>query len=171
MRIVEQTRRLKREALAERWHFHLGICQEPAERRHRLLLAMDEEGDVRAARARMPVEELGLIGMCREAVDRVHLGSDCNLLAEKPDLGRTVYDLPGESPFRCEADEYDARLAAPEILLQVMPDPPSRAPRRARRSALFAFRRRLYSAAKKNAIDFGKIGKPPRPVDQTGRIA
>ena len=79
----------------------------------------------------MPFEQLGLIRMGREAVDRMDASAYRNRLAEDRNRRGAVDDLSRERALRRVADEDHAALLASEVLAQVMPHAPARAHPRA----------------------------------------
>lgn len=47
-----------------------------------------------------------------------------DVLSEQPDLFRALVEFPAKSPLRLIAHKQDRALLAPEVVLQVVPDPP-----------------------------------------------
>ena len=62
--------------------------------------------------------------MAAHAGQHVDLGVDADLLIKKPDLFDPVHQQAAERPVRLVADEEDAALRPPEIVLEVVADTP-----------------------------------------------
>ena len=89
---------------------------------HDWLLAMDDKGCLDPGHALAPGDQLGLIGMGGEAVDRVDRGAHLDLLAEHRDMLGAVDDPARQRTGRCIADEDHAGIRPRQIVPQVMHD-------------------------------------------------
>ena len=69
-----------------------------------------------------PGQEFGLVGVGREAVDRVDLGAHGDGFVEDLDRLGPVDDLAGERALGGVADEDDGSLRPPQVVAQVMAD-------------------------------------------------
>ena len=99
------------EFLVQCRHFHLGVLQVPGKVSHRLLARRGPGRCARRADLPVPGEQLGLVGMGGEAVDRVNAGAFTGISSPKMRtcLG-AVDDLAGQRAAGREADEDDARV-------------------------------------------------------------
>ena len=92
------------------------ICRELP---HDVFFAVNKEGALRAGLL-LPRQQLRLVGMRGESVDGVDASPNRNILAENVHLLGAVDNTARESPVRCVADEYDARILATDIVLKVV---------------------------------------------------
>ena len=100
-------------------HFDLSVGKVRRELVHGVFFAVNEECTL-CAGLLLPGQQFGLVGMGGEAVDGIDARPDRNVLAENAHLLGAVDDVARERATGCVADEYDARIVATEIVLQVM---------------------------------------------------
>ena len=117
--------------VVKRWRQYLRCGQAAGERLHRWRFAMDQDYGVLAGDLVLPRKKLVLIGMGREAVNRMDPRTHRNFLPKKLNLPGTVDELSAERPLACISHKQDARFRAPEIVPEMMPDTTSRAHARA----------------------------------------
>ena len=68
----------------------------------------------------LPSQQLRLVGMSGETINRVDASPNRNILAENVHLLVAVDNMARESPNGCVANEHDARILATEIVLEVV---------------------------------------------------
>ena len=71
-----------------------------------------------------PLQNLALSGVCGKPVDGEHSGPHRHVLVEEADLFGAFDNLAARGPLRLEADNHDAGALAPEVVAQVVLDPP-----------------------------------------------
>ena len=84
---------------------------------------MHQKGHPRLAGRLMPIQQLLLIRMRRETINRVDLGIDGHVLTLKANGLGPVDDVTRQGAKRGEADKYNAAFFAPDILLHVVSHP------------------------------------------------
>jgi hypothetical protein len=77
----------------ERGHLDPCVAKLRRERLHHPFFSVSEER-ARRARVRMPFQQRGLVGVGRESVDRVDLGSHRQIIPQNTHRVLTVDDLP-----------------------------------------------------------------------------
>ncbi len=119
--------RSERERLVQDRHLHPARRQQRGEFPHRLQLPVHQERRRAPAHRAAPGEQLLLVGVAGEAVDRVDGRAHGDFLPEQAHRARAVDDLPRQGADGGEAHEHDAGLRAPEIVLEVVAHPSPRA--------------------------------------------
>src|SRR6478672_6345939 len=95
------------------------------------MLAVDQHGSFRSADARMPAQQLGLIGVRGEAVDCMDFSAYRYLSAQQIYGARSVDDAPCRRATRREPDENHTRRLTWQVVHQVMTHPTAGAHARA----------------------------------------
>src|SRR5579871_818254 len=94
---------------------------------HRRFFAMDEECRFASPNAAPPCEQLPLVGVSGESIDRVDRAADWNVFTEEPHMLGSVDDPPCNRSSGSKSDEDDRCFLSPKIMLQMVADPASRA--------------------------------------------
>ena len=81
---------------------------------------MNKERALRAGLL-LPRQQLSLVGMGGETINGVNASPNRDILAEDIHLFGAIDNAARESPIGCVADEYDTRILATEIVLEMVP--------------------------------------------------
>ena len=115
------------EDLVRLGHHHLEVqllLQQPLERQGRLQFPVDEDGQPRRLEVRRPGEQLRLVGVGGQPGDLVDVGLHRDLLAEDAHPLVALQQAPPQRALRLEADDDHVGLGPPQVVLEVVADPP-----------------------------------------------
>ena len=93
---------------------------------HYRLFTMDKERRLASPDAAAPCEQLPLVGVSGKSVDRMNRAAYWNLFTEEPHMLGAIDDLPRNRARGSKTDEDDRRFFPPQIVSQMVSDPPSR---------------------------------------------
>ncbi len=101
------------------------LADELAQFRGNLFFSMvDKDLELRVTEMRKPSEQPFLVRMSRESSQRMDVGIHGNLLSEKPDRFGSINDSPSGSALCLITDDDNMRFISPEVVLQMVLDPP-----------------------------------------------